>query len=159
MPEIKLVTDETLLEEAFKWADAAPLWFRQSQEKESLAEFIESADEKLFYGIWDGEFTALIRLNPVASGTFSIDLFAKRTTDMEVLKQAGYSLQQYLFDKGVVRFVGWIMRQNRGIRKLYATLGFHDSQMRCFKQSTHGKPIEWILMVNENTDSIASKTV
>lgn len=157
MPAIKLVTETELLTEAFGWSDEAPRWFADTQEPETLADFLETSGEKLFYGIWDDEFTALIRLNPVATGIYSIDLFAKRTTNMDVLKQGGYSLQQYLFDKGAVKFLGWIPFHNRGIRKLYHALGFEHHGMKCYKQSSHGRPIKWLLMTNVNKKIVLPK--
>lgn len=142
-----MVQDEKNLRTAWAWAENAPRWFTESQDKETEEDFLSTADEKLFYGIFDKEMTALIRLTPYSGKVFEIDLFADRKTDLNVLTEAGLSVRDYLIDKGIAKgFFGWISRQNRGIRKLYASLGFTACGIKCYRGKTHGRPVEWLLM-------------
>jgi hypothetical protein len=156
MPEIRLVEDEELLKEAFGWQDNAPDWFKQSQatEDETLDDFLETAKDKLFYGIFDNEFTALIRLNPFSQKVFSIDLFAKRKTDWSVLAEAALSLKHYLYDNDVCHgFFGWIPDKNRGIVRLYKFLGFSHNGIVCYKGQYHGKVVRWLLMASKRENN------
>lgn len=155
LPEIRLLDegkDKGLLEEAWGWQDDAPQWFRESQdsEKETLSDFLETAGEKLLYGIFDDGLTAVIRLNPFNNKVFSIDLFAKRKTDWTLLCEAGKSLQMWLFDNQIANgFFGWIPSRNRSIIKLYNALGFIHNGVICYKGKYHNRPCRWLLMTAE----------
>lgn len=152
-PSIRMVTEERLLREAWGWQTEAPRWFRESQEAEAetLEHFLETAPDRLFYGIFeDEELKALIRLEPFRGRIFGIDLFARRDLSLEVLTSSGLSIKCFLYDRGVANgFFGWIPRFNRGIVKLYRNLGFAPCGIRCFKGRTHGKAVEWWLMTNK----------
>jgi hypothetical protein len=157
MPEIRLLNegDEELLREAWAWQDSSPKWFQESQssEKEELIDFLNTAKDKLLYGVFDEGLTAVIRLNPFANKVFSIDLFARRKTDFNVLSEAGLSLKYYLFDNGIAKgFFGWLPSRNRGVIKLYNFLGFTHSGVVCYKGQYHDKPVKWLLMVSEENN-------
>lgn len=157
-PEIKLVTDHALLREAFSWSENAPRWFRESEEPESVEEFLETADQRLFYGIFDKEMKALLRFTPFVEQVLSVDLFATRDISMPVLTQASASIQAYLYDKGVANgFFGWIPTFNRSIRGLYAELGFQFSGVACYRGKTHNRPVKWLLMVHSKEEDNGKK--
>ena len=157
-PTIQLVTDHDLLAEAFHWSSDAPRWFRESEEHETLEEFLANADRCLFYGIFDGEMKALLRLTPFAQGVFAVDLFARRSTDRELLTQAALSIQTYLYDREIANgFFGWIPTFNRSVRAIYARLGFQDSGVSCYRGKTHNRPVKWLLMVNSRNEENGQK--
>lgn len=137
-PIIQLVSDAELLTTAFRWQDQAPRWFQDSQEPETLDEFIASEERSLFYGVFAPDLTALVRLSPIAGRMLLADLFARRGTDLEMLTNACASIQQFLIATDVTNgFVGWIPEMNRPIRRLYADLGFTDTGIRCLRATGH----------------------
>lgn len=149
--EIKFLDFDNVdvLTEAWGWADSAPQWFQQSQDdaNETLDDFLTPNESVLLVGIFvDETATAVIRLTQVREMIFAIDLFAHRKTDWQILLNAGLSVQEYLFEKGVKGFFGWIPSKNRPIVKLYQCLGFVHRGIKCRRGVMHGRSIKWMLM-------------
>lgn len=143
---IRLVTEHKLLTTAFKWSEDAPRWFREHEDPETLESFLDSADDRLFYGIFAPDLTALIRLTPFAGGVFAIDLFANRGSSRQLITEGGRSIQSFLYDNNVAQgFFGWIAEVNRPVRAIYDDLGFHDTGVRCYRGKTHNRPVKWSL--------------
>lgn len=147
MTEIRLINEnETeLLTTAYHWSDDAPDWFRQHQEEESLDDFLSIGD-RLYYGVFADELTAIVRLTPFSNMIFNIDLFAKRKTDWQILCEAGKSMKEYLFDNGVNGFFGWISSKNRAVIRLYEALGFSHNGLVCYRGQYHNRAVRWLLM-------------
>lgn len=148
-PTIRLITDAGLLTEAFNWLDSAPDWLRDTQEAETLDDFLASEADALFYGVFAPEFCAAVRLTPVAGGMLLADLFARRGTSLEMLTDACASIQAFLLEQNATKgFLGWIPVINRPVRRLYADLGFTDTGIWCYRGKMRGsnRAIKWVLM-------------
>lgn len=134
--------DRDVLVEAWNWRESAPKWFRESLEifKESKEEYLEAAPRELHFGVFaENEATAVIRLVEEKPWVFCIHLSARRKTDFNLVLEAGLALRDYLFSQGVQSFYGWLPTVNRGVSKLYESLGFSDTGIRVFKGTIRGK--------------------
>lgn len=133
--------DMDLLREAWDWRDDAPRWFQESLaiDKESWDDFVSGSKDEWHYGIFSDGLMAVVRLIQSSPRVFNIHLSARRKTDFEVLLTAGKSIRDYLFDKGVLGFYGYLPTVNRGVSKLYEELGFTDTGIRVFKGQIRGR--------------------
>ena len=144
-------TETALLETAWKWHELAPKWFRDSYdaEDETKEDFLQNAGEPLLIGVFqDSAMTALLRFSEVAPDVCNIDLFAHRETDGEMLTTACFSVQKYLFDKGVKGLYGWTVKQNRFVVNLYKKLGFRHDGIKRFRGKIKNRPCEWLYFEN-----------
>lgn len=151
--EIKLLDekkDVELLREAWSWSDASARWFREANDawKETFEDFLKSAKDEMLFGVYAEELTAVIRLIPAGGQIYVIHLYAKRKTPLEVLVSAGNTLKEYLYNKGVNGFFGWIPTRNRSIIRLYEMLGFRFSGYRQYKPGESGRVFEWRQMIS-----------
>lgn len=138
--------DMPIITEAWNWRFTAPKWFRESLDiwKEDFDEMLAAMPNELHYGVFvDDQPTAVIRLIEERGQIFNIHLSAKRKTDFEVLLQAGSSVRDYLFDRGVKSFYGFLPTVNRGVSHLYERLGFTDTGIRIYKGTIRGKTGEF----------------
>lgn len=154
--DIKLLDpekDREYLREAWHFSDSAPQWFKDASSawKETFEEFAAGVENEMVYGVFtDDALTAAVRLIPDEKMFFDIHLYAKRKTPFDVLLQAGESVKQYLFDRGVKCFYGWICEKNRGVIRLYRELGFVHNGATEIKGEYRGRPILWLNMICPN---------
>ncbi len=147
MPTIRILDETKDVEElktAWSWFEETPAWFKESlaSSKETLADFLRSAENELLIGIFEKQITAVLRIVP-QNGVYELHLMAKRRTDWGILVQAFASVRDFLSERGIDKFGGWIPKKNRAIIRLYRSLGFQYNGIRCFQGKTHGKIIEW----------------
>lgn len=148
MVEIRIlneIKDESLLREAWSWAAEMPDWFQtsKSSHKETLESFISGASEELIIGVLiDSQINAVVRIVPFGP-VHELHLMAKMGMDWQVLANAGLSMRNYVFERGLTKLGGWVPRANRPITKLYRHLGFEYHGLKCYQGTIHGKAAEW----------------
>lgn len=148
-PDIRLLDvekDKDVLTEAWSWRDDAPKWFRESLDifKETFDEYMNAVPSELHYGVFDERAIAVIRLIEAEPYVFNIHLSARRGAEFDTLVVAGAALRDYLFENGVKGFFGWLPTINRGVARLYRSLGFTDTGLRIYKGQIHGKTVEFV---------------
>ncbi len=141
--------DSDLLREAYLWDEGRPQWYREADAVFNCGtadDLIAQIDDKrkIFVGVFDPDFTAVVIIEWKGDGLFEGHLLARRGTNLETVIESANYLMRDMLQFGMQEVAVWIAEKNRSVRRLCDSIGLLPDGVVMYKGSYRGRVIRWL---------------
>jgi hypothetical protein len=142
----------------WRYESKLPLWYQAASScwTRDEANFTEFAlDCWRVYGFYkpaeymfqEDELVALVYLEKLTPEIVNIHLSVLcQDADLDTFISLCGKIRDQLFEQGVTRIVGWVMKKNFMLARLIGRIGFHETGLRMDRGISHGTILRWECM-------------
>ena len=137
------------MREAYSFERAFPSFYRNVSSTWTIDEadalkFYQKVCDKVF-GIFndDKSLTALVYFEKITEDVVNVHFDLKRGTDIKEIVYAIAGIRDYQFHYGVRICEAWILKKNRGVRKMLEAIGFKPTFLEMKSGYSHGQVLKW----------------